>query len=379
MSTSPTGRRLGRLPGATGRRIRAGVLLVGASWREILQSTVAASVAYALALGVGHEEPFFAPIAAVATVAVSLGNRLRRSSELVMANAVGIAFADLVVARIGTGAWQLGVLVAMALVGALLLGGGPILIMQTSSAAVFIATTAPPSEGPFWNTGRFLDALIGGAVGLVVAAFLLPVDPVRHTQQGTKPLLQAISGGLQQIALALREADARSLDQALAKFRDTGKELAQFQAGIDATKETVRIAPWYWGQRTLLLTYELAGFHLENAVRNCRVLARQAAVACDRTESVATNIPDALDRMASTFAGLADVLAGESPEAARAGALDAVWLTTLMPASEGLFVAPMVAQIRLLASDLLQATGMGSAQAAALIRTVDPQVPSLGS
>ena len=114
------------------------------------------------------------------------------------------------------------------------------------------------------------------------------MDPVRHTQQGTKPLLQAISGGLQQIALALREADARSLDQALAKFRDTGKELAQFQAGIDATKETVRIAPWYWGQRTLLLTYALAGFHLENAVRNCRVLARQAAVACDRTESVGT-------------------------------------------------------------------------------------------
>ncbi len=52
--------------------------------------------------------------------------------------------------------------------------------------------------------------------------------------------------------------------------------------------------------------------------------------------------------------------------------MDAVWLTTLMPASEGLFVGPMVAQIRLLASDVLQATGLGSAEAAALIRSVDP-------
>ena len=123
------------------------------SWRIILQATVAATLAYAAALAIGHEQPFFAPIAAIATVAVSLAHRLRRSAELLLGNAVGILFADLLIAEIGTGVWQLGLVVAIALTTAIMLGGGPILIMQASSAAILIATLTPPTAAQPWNTG----------------------------------------------------------------------------------------------------------------------------------------------------------------------------------------------------------------------------------
>ena len=58
--------------------------------------------------------------------------------------------------------------------------------------------------------------------------------------------------------------------------------------------------------------------------------------------------------------------------------LDAV-ATAAGAAAEGLFTAPMVAQIRLSASDLLQATDMTVAEAATAIRAVgDPTGPQPG-
>ena len=56
---------------------RQGISEVRNSWRLILQATVAASLAYGIAESIGHEVPFFAPIAAIATVAVSLAHRRR--------------------------------------------------------------------------------------------------------------------------------------------------------------------------------------------------------------------------------------------------------------------------------------------------------------
>lgn len=355
-----------------GDRLAAGMLLVRSSWRVILQATVAATLAYSLARLIGHHEPFFAPIAAVATVAISLGNRLRRSTELVIGNALGILMADVLIARIGTGSWQVGLVVAIALVGALLLGGGPILIMQSSSAAILIATISPPTAEQRWNTGRFSDALIGGVIGLLVSGLLLPVDPGRHTRNATEPLLGALADGLRRVAAALRAHDAAQANAALTDLRATGRELEGFKAALDATRESVRIAPWYWGQRTILVTYALAGIHLDNAIRNCRVLARQAAVSIDRGEVVSPGVPDAMDRLAEAAVLIGPVLTGESPEPPRDAALSAVVAATTGPLGSGLFTAPMVAQVRLIASDLLQATDLGTADAAALIRSLEP-------
>ncbi len=369
-------------------RARAGLTEVRRSWRVILQATVAASLAYAAGEAIGHETPFFAPIAAIATVAISLAQRLRRATELLLGNAIGILMADLLVIRIGTGAWQVGLVVAIALTTALLAGGGPILIMQASSSAILIATIVPPTPDQPWNTGRFADALIGGGIGLAVSALLMPVDPARHVRSATDPLLAALHDGYQKVGLALRAGDQAGAEDVLAYLRGTAPVLAGFHAGLDATRESVRLAPWYWGQRTLLAAYALAGVHLDNAIRNLRVLARQATMAIDRAEPVPADIPDALAILAEAVEVLGPVLAAEeSPDVVRALLLDAVGRTVGAaggdpirgsgpgpasgpsgPGAAGLFNAPMIVAVRLSVSDLLQATGLSGTEAHALIR-----------
>jgi hypothetical protein len=61
----------------------------------ILQTSVAASLAYLLAaFALGREEPFFAPIAAVATLGSAPGQRGGRAVEVALGVAVGLAIAD---------------------------------------------------------------------------------------------------------------------------------------------------------------------------------------------------------------------------------------------------------------------------------------------
>ncbi len=347
------------------------------SWRIILQATVAAFLAYTVALAIGHEQPFFAPIAAVATVAISLAHRLRRSAELLVGNAVGILLADVLIGIVGTGPWQLALVVAIALISAILMGGGPILIMQASSAAILIATLTPPTDAEPWNTARFVDALVGGGIGLLVSALLLPVDPARHARQATDPVISSIATGYREVGGALAAGDVEAAFEVLNGLRRTAPVLEGFHAGLDATRESIRLAPWYWGQRTLLATYALAGFHLDNALRNLRVLARQAWVALDRGDHTGPGIPRALEDLAVATEALRGVLAGEDPGLMRDSALSAVAQVSGVPAG-GLFAAPIMAQIRLSASDLLQASGMSSAEAAAAIRAVAGTTPAAG-
>jgi uncharacterized membrane protein YgaE (UPF0421/DUF939 family) len=361
---------LSRAGRATLGRSADGVAEVRRSWRILLQATLAATLAYAAALAIGHEQPFFAPIAAIATVAVSLAHRLRRSAELLLGNAVGILFADLLIAEIGTGVWQLGLVVGIALTSAILLGGGPILIMQASSAAILIATLTPPTDAQPWNTGRVVDALVGGFIGLLVSALVMPVDPARHAQQATAPMLDTLTAGYRQVSAALSDRDPEAARAALEDLRGTAPVLATFHAGLDATRESVRLSPWYWGQRQVLTTYVLAGGHLDNALRNLRVLARQASIALERGDAVPVEIPHALTHLAEGTSALGPAIAGDADfEPVRERILGAV-ATSAGATAGGLFTAPMIAQIRLSASDLLQSTGLTAAEAAAAIRAV---------
>jgi uncharacterized membrane protein YgaE (UPF0421/DUF939 family) len=370
MNSVPASAQLSRAGRATVGRSAQGLDEVRRSWRIILQATLAATLAYAAALAIGHEQPFFAPIAAIATVAVSLAHRLRRSTELLVGNAVGIFFADLLIGEIGTGVWQLGLVVAIALISAIMLGGGPILIMQASSAAILIATLTPPTAAQPWNTGRVVDALVGGLVGLVVSALVMPVDPARHARQVTLPVIDTIAAGYRGVATALSERDPEEARSVLERLRGTAPVLASFHAGLDATRESVRLSPWYWGQRQTLATYTIAGGHLDNALRNLRVLTRQASIALERDDVVPAAIPQALLDLADGIDALGPAIAGEAGfEPVREVILDAVATAAAAPA-EGLFTAPMVAQIRLSASDLLQATDMTVTEAATAIRAV---------
>ena len=71
--------------------VRARVARVRSKRFHIAQCAVAAGVAWLIAADLlGHETPFFAPVAAVVCLGTSYGQRLRRVAEVTLGVAVGV-------------------------------------------------------------------------------------------------------------------------------------------------------------------------------------------------------------------------------------------------------------------------------------------------
>src|SRR4051812_1815473 len=101
-------------------RTRGGVAAARARLRgrilAIVQTAAAAVLAWWLAvLILPDPRPAFASIAAVIAVGATNGERAGRAFQLVGGVVLGITVADLLIQLIGTGAWQIGVLVILAM------------------------------------------------------------------------------------------------------------------------------------------------------------------------------------------------------------------------------------------------------------------------
>jgi len=86
------------------------------------------------------------------------------AAELVFGVACGLAVADLLVLAIGTGPAQIGVVVALAMAAAMLLGGGTLLVTEAAVSVLLVVTLDPTTQG--LSPDRFFDALVGSGVAL---------------------------------------------------------------------------------------------------------------------------------------------------------------------------------------------------------------------
>lgn len=351
------------------RRLRR----LGRNGIPIVQCGVAAGIAWALATGVfGHPRPFFAPIAAVIALGVSLGQRSRRSLELVVGVSIGIGVGDILIALIGSGPWQIALVVILAMSIAVLLDSGALIVMQAASSSVLVATLLPPASAGGFT--RMLDAAIGGLVGFVVAA-LLPANPLNVAHRNGRVVLGVLADALRGVANAVSREDVDMASDVLAKARKSHSDVEEFRAALDAGKEIARYAPIRWHRRHELERYQNAATPVDRALRNTRVLARRALAALQDEEPVPRPLPRMLEELAGAVTLLRDELAsGSEPLQARAAVRAVAAKTTVELLGGGDFsMQVVVLQVRSIAIDLLQATGLNRTEANAALPPLHPE------
>ncbi|MGW4466667.1 FUSC family protein [Micromonospora sp. NPDC004704] len=334
---------------------------------------VQAGVAAALSWLVAHElmgdpAPIFAPAAAVGTIASSIGQRLGRSVELILGVAVGIAIGDGLIAAVGTGPWQIGLTVTLAIITAIVISGRGTVVSQAGGTAVFIAALTPSSpnlEGP-----RFLDAVIGGAVGLIVVVVLLPISPLRLVERAAHPALDELAEQLSRTAQALAQRDAGRAEAALDRLREIGTDLERLRDALAGAKEVVDLAPARWHRRRALSQFQVGVEQMDRAVWNSRGLIRRAVVLIEDNEPVPASLPPAVKNLSEAIRLLNyEFTRGWEPREARRAALRAV-SDAGRARAEGVDLSGtvVVAQIRSAVVDLLRATSISRTDARSLVR-----------
>jgi uncharacterized membrane protein YgaE (UPF0421/DUF939 family) len=330
-------------------------------WWHIAQCAVAAGIAWLVASDLlGHPTPFFAPIAAVASLGTSYGQRLRRVGEVAIGVAIGVLVGDLLVAGIGTGWWQLMLIVALAMSTAVLLDGGQLFIAQAAIQSIVVSTLMPD---PGAALTRWTDALVGGAVALV-AATVVPAAPLRRPREQAAVVVRKIADLLRAASDVMVSGEVEPALDLLADARATDYLIRELQAAADEGLGVVASSPFRVRHRTdLRLMAELVD-PLDKALRTTRVLVRRTAVAAYHRREVPQSYSVLCDDLAAAADMVAAELAGQRmAEAARPALLAVAEGTARLERTHALSVEVVLAMLRSLVADLLEVTGLSPLEA----------------
>jgi uncharacterized membrane protein YgaE (UPF0421/DUF939 family) len=340
------------------RRLRA------RSW-HIGQCAVAAAVAWLIARSLlDHPAPFFAPVAAIVSLGTSYGQRLRRVAEVTAGVALGVGIGDLFVRWVGTGWWQIASVVALAMSAAVLLDAGALIVTQAGVQSVVVTTLLPD---PHAGLSRWLDAVVGGAVALV-AASVVPRAPLRRPRQEAADVVHLLSDLLREAARSAEDGDEERAVATLTRARDEDASLDDLRAAAAEGLHIMASSPFRRNRDQEVRRMADLVVPLDRALTNARVLVRRS-VQLARSGS---RLPPEYAALVEQLAVAVDVIEselriGRMPVAARVELIAVAQASATVPRSDELSVEVILAQVRSIVVDLLQAAGLdGDAALAAL-------------
>jgi uncharacterized membrane protein YgaE (UPF0421/DUF939 family) len=260
----------------------------------IVQTAAAAVVAWELAvLLLPDPRPAFASIAAVIAVGASHGQRFSRAFQLVCGVVLGITIASLMLDLVGTGAWQMGVLVVLAMGTAVALGGGEMVVVEAGVSAILLVALDPGAAAGF-SPNRILEGVIGGATALAISATFFPPDPALGPGRAAQTMFVELGRALERLATALESRDASVAERALVDARGIDSLIRSVEEELATGRETARFSPAPRGTREVLDRMERSIPQIDYAVRNTRVLARNVVALVRDGEEVPDQLAGAV-------------------------------------------------------------------------------------
>ncbi|MGN6166789.1 MAG: FUSC family protein, partial [Solirubrobacteraceae bacterium] len=240
----------------------------GRLW-PIGQTALAAVTAWYVAVLLGVDSrPGFASIAAVISLGAAFGERRQRAVQLISGVMLGIVLADLLVRTIGYGLPQIGALVVLAMLAAVILGGSELLITEAAVSAILVATLSSTPEV------RLLEVLIGGGVAIAVHALVFPPDPRIGVVRAASAAFGELGAVLRDGAAALAAVDVREAESASHAAENLERRVAELRHEVLLGADTARWAPLWRPTRAEHDRYARLLVHVEHASRGARILAR---------------------------------------------------------------------------------------------------------
>jgi uncharacterized membrane protein YgaE (UPF0421/DUF939 family) len=364
-----------RLRALLSSRVRSGAERWRASWFTLLRAALAAGLAYGLShLIWGHETPFFAAIAAFVIIGVnSTEKKLRKVGEMSCGVMIGVLLGEVARATIGSGTWQILVVVFLAGSFARLVDQGIMFAFQCSIQSLLVMLMpVSPMTSP---QGRILDALTGVACAIIVY-LLLSGDARTAQRRAADELFDALAESLTHLALSARSGDVSVADAALKEARANSQKLVDaWTLANNAADELSTYSPTnlHHADDVRRLQHLLVGS--DRAFRDLRVMARRQVEYLQAVPVAHTNLAEALLACHEAVVEVRAAVDSDSDFTTVRRKLRAftAYLTpeVLLRNDKNVTLGrtghfegiTMVIQLRALAVDLLQATGLTGTEA----------------
>jgi hypothetical protein len=284
---------------------------------QLAQAAAAAGISWELALQLpDHGRPFFAPIAAAIALGAERGTRGRQAIRMMTGVSVGILVGAAVLALVGAGAWQIVVGSAAALVVTTAAGASLMVRNQAAASAILIVALHRP--GSNLAVQRLEDALIGGAVAILIARFLLPIDPIPLVRDEARKLREQLAAALDDAASALADNDRERAEAAVERIWSIDD--SSLARALITARDVTRRAP---RRRPLRRRVEKLGElyrELEASVYDAHAIATGVVRLADSDRPAPREAVAAIDAVAKAVRAIEPDAARSAAEATRVAA-----------------------------------------------------------
>jgi uncharacterized membrane protein YgaE (UPF0421/DUF939 family) len=349
-------------------------------WREsaftLGRAALAAPLAYFVSQHLwGHQSPFFAAIAAFVIIGVNgREKKIRRVGEMACGVMIGVLLGELARTVIGSGVWQIAVVLFFAGSFARLIDTGIMFAFQCSIQSLLVMIMPPtPSMTP---STRILDALTGVTISIVI--YLVFSEDARKAQRrAADSFYDALGNTLSQLALTARSGDVVIGRAALAEVRQVSQDLSdEWEVANKAADEMSTYSPTNMRHTEDVHRLQQLLIGSDRAMRNLRVIARREVEYLEVVQAPHSSLADALLSCKDAVGELRRALHSNEVDftsTRRSLRLFTSYLTPelLLKNDDGLRLGraghfegiTLVIQLRSLAVDLLQATGLKNSEA----------------
>ncbi|ASK65357.1 FUSC family protein [Brachybacterium avium] len=340
------------------------------------RAALAASLAYLVSGFLwGHEHPFFSSIVAFVIIGFGIEKKMRKIVEMSCGVLLGLLLGELARGLLGSGTWQILVVVFVAGMLARLIDSSKLFGFQVAIQSLLVMIM--PVTPTMTPGGRALDAVTGVSVAIVIH-LLLSGDPRRLQRRAAASFYRELEGTLVNLALSARSGDRSVAQAALRKIREVSQKYTdEWKLANDVADEIATFAPS--GLRHAddvgRIQHLLVGS--DRAMRNVRMIARRQVQFLEAVNGDAhSTLADALLAARDAIIELSAAVAHEDVDftmARRKLRLFGSYLSPEMllrndegkrPGRAGHFEGvTLTVQLRSLAIDLLQATGLSASEA----------------
>ena len=263
------------------------------------------------------------------------------------------------------------VLIALTLTITTALDAGPVVVVQATISALYVAVVTPPTETLVPN--RFIDALVGGGIALIISQIGAVRDPFAPVVDQIRAICDRIEHVIGAAADAIEHGDPQLASDALADARTTGAAVTDLEEAATGARESLQLDPFRRQRRQDVKAVLAAARQLDYAIRGARVLARASVSVTKWRSHVTTDLPEALRHLQRAVDHLSDAIVAEllldstTSQAARAAldveAMSAIVISrTVLASRQPLPIVMIIGQLRSITIDLLRGAGNDETQ-----------------
>ncbi len=155
-------------------------------YANVWKTAIAAGLSFEIAQLTGTKHPYFAPLAAILCVQITINKSIKSGYNRIVGTVVGVLLTAFIAGTIGEHGWSIGLIVLIGTLLARLLGLGESAVYQVGISAMMVLLFEVKSHSYAFD--RVFETIIGASIAVLINMLVFPPDLTRDAKEAYNTL-----------------------------------------------------------------------------------------------------------------------------------------------------------------------------------------------